>query len=180
MSRIRQIKPTWFLDKELRRGTTADARELYIGLWMLADDDGWLAWDEERIAAELYPFESIKRRESHVARWADQLERLNGEAPHLVVYDCGHAVVPKMAAHQRIAGTRATSVHKRHVEVCRNVRSRVSLQVATRSHGIGIGTVGNVKVGTVDAPARAPDGAAGEMSEFQTKVPRLVALGKSS
>ena len=31
MSRIRQIKPSWFLDKELRRGTTADAREFYVG-----------------------------------------------------------------------------------------------------------------------------------------------------
>ena len=38
--RIRQIKPGWWLDKELRRGLSADAREFFIGLWMLADDDG--------------------------------------------------------------------------------------------------------------------------------------------
>lgn len=178
MSRIRQIKPSWFLDKELRRGTTADAREFYVGLWMLADDDGWLAWDEERIAAELYPFDPIRRREDRVAKWSDALERLNGTSPHLVVYDCGHAVVPKMAAHQRIAGNRTTTVHRRHEEVCRNVRSRVSLQGATRSHGTskGIGKVGN---GTVGNTAGAREDAAPE-SEFRTKVPMLVALGGKS
>ena len=63
MSRIRQIKPSWFLDKDLRRGTTADAREFYIGLWMLADDAGYLEWDPERIGAELYPFDPIAKRE---------------------------------------------------------------------------------------------------------------------
>lgn len=172
LSRIRQIKPSWFLDKELRRGTTADAREFYIGLWMLADDDGWLAWDEERIAAELYPFEPIRKREVRVAKWSDALERLNGGSPHLVVYDCGHAVVPKMAAHQRIAGTRTTSVHKRHIDICRHVRSRVSLQEATSSHG---NSEGNSVVGKVGNSARAPEG--GAESEFQSKVPRMVALG---
>ena len=186
MSRIRQIKPSWFLEKELRRGTSADAREFYIGLWMLADDDGWLVWDEERIAAELYPFDPIRRRETNVAKWASQLERLNADAAHLVVYDCGHAVVPKMAPHQRIAGTRTVSVHKKHVDSCRGVRSRLSLQVATealepdvatRSHGTSEGRVGNGKErnGT-SREATPPDGGLAE-SEFQERVPRLVALG---
>jgi hypothetical protein len=169
VSRIRQIKPSWFLDKELRRGTSAEAREFYIGLWMLADDDGYLVWDVERIAAELYPYDPDKRRERNVERWAEQLERLS-EQPHLIVLTCGHASVPKMPAHQRIQGTRTTSVHKKHVETCRASRSRVSLQVATEASERSVATrspgrveVGNGKerrVGNGSAGARAPEGAA--------------------
>ena len=179
MSRIRQIKPSWFLDKELRKGTSAEAREFYIGLWMLADDDGWLVWDEERIAAELYPFDPIARRERNVAKWAGQLEHLNEKAAHLVVYDCGHGTVPKMAAHQRIAGNRTTSTHRKHQETCRGARSRVALQVATEdletpsatgSHGRELGGVGNgtVRNGTGSAREPAPSGAA--RSEFEDQI----------
>ena len=193
MSRIRQIKPSWFLDKELRRGTTADAREFYVGLWMLADDAGYLVWDVERIGAELYPYDPIVRRERNVAKWATTLEMLNRDDPHLIVWDCGHARVPKMPGHQRIAGTQTTSVKRVHVgdpdrlvrpsDECEGARSRVSLQeatdgVANRSHGMGIGTVGNVTVGNgSSAGARAPEGAAPADSDFRAKVPRDVALG---
>lgn len=177
MSRIRQIKPSWFLDKELRRGTTADAREFYIGLWMLADDGGYLTWDIERIAAELYPYDGVSRRERLVETWATSLETLNAEEPHLVVYSCGHAAVPKMPAHQRIAGKRTVSVKEAHA-MCRNVVRRNRLTVdelatgtgeptmATDSHGIGNGRERNGTVGVVETP-----------SEFQRKVSRKAALG---
>lgn len=157
MSRIRQIKPSWFLDKELRRGTSADAREFYVGLWMLADDDGFLSWDVERIAAELYPYDAERRRERNVERWAEGLEKLNADAPHLVVYTCGHASVPKMPGHQRITGTRTTTTHRRHAESCRDARSRLWLQEAPRSPGIG--RVGN---GT---EREERDGIAGERAD---------------
>lgn len=176
MSRIRQIKPSWFLDKQLRRGTTADAREFYIGLWMLADDAGYLVWDEERIAAELYPYDPERRREANVAKWAGVLERLNADEPHLIVWDCGHARVPKMPGHQRIAGTQTETVKRAHLgdpekmkrpdrEACETACSRVSLQeatdvVATSSHGIGRVGNGKERNGT-DAPERAPEGASG-------------------
>lgn len=176
MSRIRQIKPSWFLDKELRRGTSADAREFYIGLWILADDAGYLVWDVTRIGAELYPFDPIRGREKHVEKWAGQLETLNEDSPHLVVWDCGHARVPKMPDHQRIAGTQSFVVAKRHREECREVRSRLSLPVATedvepqgatRSHGIGRVGNGRERNGTVGTAARE-----GAPSEFQERVPR--------
>jgi hypothetical protein len=175
VSRIRQIKPSWFLDKELRRGTSADAREFYIGLWMLADDGGYLTWDIERIAAELYPYDGVSRRERLVASWADSLETLNAEEPHLVIYSCGHGRVPKMPAHQRIAGKQSVGVWEAH-KSCRNAVSRRRLTVAigvgeptmaTDSPGREIGTERN---GTVVVGA----------TEFQTKVPRDKALGRAS
>ena len=187
VSRIRQIKPSWFLDKTLRRGTNADTREFYIGLWMLADDAGYLVWDEERIAAELYPYDTDKRRERNVIKWAEALMSLEPVDPHLIVWDCGHARVPKMPGHQRIAGTMTFTVKRIHAgdqgnpppDACRRARSRTSLHVATESESLdvatgshGIGRVGNGKernVGNGSAPAGA--------SEFEEKVPRLVALG---
>jgi hypothetical protein len=181
MSRIRQIKPSWFLDKDLRRGTTADAREFYIGLWMLADDAGYLAWDVERIGAELYPFDPITRRERNVEKWAAVLERLDPAEPHLIVWDCGHGRVPKMVKHQRIAGNQTFAVKAVHAGMegvrgpdpgCVRARSRLSLQVATGPESLHVATgspgrelveVGNgtVRYGTVgSASAPAPDGGA--------------------
>jgi hypothetical protein len=189
VSRIRQIKPSWFLDKTLRRGTNADTREFYIGLWMLADDAGYLVWDVERVAAELYPYDHDKRRERNVLRWGESLMALEPEDPHLVVWDCGHARVPKMPGHQRIAGNQTFAVKKIHAgdqgnpppDRCRKARSRPSLQVATDpeslqvatgSHGNseGNGRERNGEVGNGSAPA-------GATTEFQEKVSRLVALG---
>lgn len=177
MSRIRQIKPSWFLDKELRRGSTAEAREFYVGLWMLADDEGFLIWDVERVAAELYPYDPTTRRERNVAKWAGQLMALSPTNPHLVVYDCGHGYVPKMKQHQRVAGTRSEGIRNAHRDRCRDVSRRTSLQVATPSHGRELVGVGNVEEGTVVTPGRAPDDAPGG-TRFQRLVPRDVALGK--
>jgi hypothetical protein len=178
VSRIRQIKPSWFLDKELRRGTSADAREFYIGLWMLADDGGYLTWDIERIAAELYPYDGVSRRERLVATWADSLATLNAEEPHLILYSCGHAAVPKMPAHQRIAGKRSTSVKEAHGMCRSSVRlnrlpiANLSTEagepiVATDSHGREHGRERNGTVGV-------------EPTEFQKKVPRAAALRSAS
>lgn len=177
MSRIRQIKPSWFLDKELRRGTTADAREFYIGLWMLADDAGYLRWDVERIAAELYPYDGVARRERLVSTWSASLETLNPTEPHLVIYTCGHGRVPKMPAHQRIAGKQSVGVKDEHLS-CRDAVSRRRLPVAieggepksaTDSPGRepGSGTVGNGRV--LDPRKREDDG---KVSEFRQKVSR--------
>lgn len=169
MSRIRQIKPSWWLDKNLRRNTSADAREFYIGLWQLADDAGILEWDVERIGAELYPYDAVSRRERNVAKWADALAAVQPESPHLVVWTCGHAAVPKMPGHQRIAGKQTFTLRDRHRE-CRSP-SRREPPSATDSHGIGRVGEGTERVGRVGAPAREPDGS-GAPTEFQLRVPR--------
>lgn len=182
MSRIRQIKPSWFLDKQLRRGTSADAREFYIGLWMLADDAGYLVWDVERIGAELYAFDGIAARERNVERWAEQLETLDETSPHLIVWGCGHARVPKMPGHQRIAGKQTFSVGEKHRDLCRSAvsrreppdatdsREREEPPLATDSPGrVGKGKVGN------GSHARRREGET--ESEFARRVGRPAFLG---
>lgn len=123
--RIRQIKPGWWLDKDLRKGLSAEAREFYIGLWMLADDDGWLVWDIARIAAELYPYDSVKHREARVQAWAERLQALCPTDPHLVVYECGHGRVPKLADHQKSGGRPVFTTREAHRTDCARVAQEV-------------------------------------------------------
>lgn len=56
MSRIRTIKPEFFLDDELAELTPL-TRLLFIGLWTLADCEGRLEDRPKRIRAQLHPFD---------------------------------------------------------------------------------------------------------------------------
>lgn len=115
--RIRQIKPAWFTDKALQTGLKADAREFYVGLWMLADDDGWFEWDIDVIGVAIYGFQAYSRRAVLIERHSQALLLLTPETPHLIIHPCGHAQVPKMPQHQRVSeAKRVTTDHRRHTE----------------------------------------------------------------
>lgn len=98
--RIRQVKPEFWKDAKMAE-LSEGARLFFIGTWQLADDAGWLRWDVANIAAELYPFGGRSSRERRVTRHAEALVKLG----RLHLHDCGHAQVPKMPAHQHLAGT---------------------------------------------------------------------------
>lgn len=110
--RIRQIKPEFWKDAKLAT-LTEGARLFFVGTWSLADDAGWLRWSIAEIAAELYPFESRRMRERRVEKHGEALAAIG----RLHLHDCGHAVIPKMPAHQHLAGTtrRVTTIHAEHV-----------------------------------------------------------------
>lgn len=134
--RIRQIKPDFWKDArmaDLSEGT----RLFYVGTWQLCDDAGWMRWDVPNIAAELYPFEGRAARERRVNRHADALARLG----RLHIHDCGHAQVPKMPAHQHLAGTtrRVLTVAQEHVKCGAPATNRDSPRLPAP---VGIGSVG--------------------------------------
>lgn len=111
------MKPSWFTDRALQTGVHADTREFYIGLWMLADDDGWFEWDEDAIGVAIYGFLPLGRREHLIAKHALALMELTPETPHLLMHGCGHSQVPKMPQHQRVSDAkRVMSDHRKHVE----------------------------------------------------------------
>ncbi len=56
MSRIRTIKPGFFIDEELAELTPLN-RLLFIGLWTLADGEGRLEDRPKRIRAQLHPYD---------------------------------------------------------------------------------------------------------------------------
>jgi hypothetical protein len=112
--RIRQIKPAFWTDKLMAR-LPKSTRLAFIGLWMLADDAGWIeSFDVEQAAAELYPWEPVKRRERELSV---DVERLI-EAGRVVRSDCGCIQVPHLAEHQRVSGVRsfrARDAHAKHL-----------------------------------------------------------------
>ena len=144
--RIRQIKPTYWLDKDLQTRMRADAREFYIGLWMLADDAGWLEWDVTRVGAELYPYRSSAARERFVATAAAALQALCPADPHLVIEDCGHARVPKIVEHQKFGGRPVYTVRDAHARGCARMRADARPgRVGDGRERNGIGTVGDAR-----------------------------------
>jgi hypothetical protein len=166
--RIRQVKPAFFKDARIAE-LPAPVRLFYIGLWMLADDAGWLWWDVAEVGNELYGYEPRKPRERHAQQYLDALVL----SKRVLMHPCGHIEIPSFTEHQRLAGTtkQVRTTLKEHASRCHPqppADTRGSPQSPdTVRNGIGIGTE---RLGTVSENAR-------ETSEFQEKVPRLVALG---
>ena len=98
--RIRQVKPAFWSDSVIA-ALPAPARLFYIGLWMEADDAGWLRWDCSQIANELYGYESRKRRERDVEAFLALLVK----AERVVVHPCGHVEIPRLTTHQHLSVT---------------------------------------------------------------------------
>jgi hypothetical protein len=89
------IRPGYWTDTDLQTRLTAEVREFYVGLWMEADDAGYVAWDVDRIGADLYPFRALAWRRKRIPEWIQEL------ASHVRVLDCGkHAVIPNLTKYQ--------------------------------------------------------------------------------
>lgn len=89
------IRPAYWTDADLHTRLTAEQREFYIGLWMLADDAGYVAWDIDRVGAELYPYKTPAWRARRLPEWISTLE------PHVRTLECGkHVVIPNLTKHQ--------------------------------------------------------------------------------
>lgn len=74
--RGRYLMREYWSDSDLFLRLDAAKRELYVGLWMLADDEGWLPRDVPAIAAALYRYEDRAPRESTVRAGLDRLREL--------------------------------------------------------------------------------------------------------
>lgn len=98
--RIRQVKPAFWSDSRLAELPEA-VRLFYIGLWMEADDAGWLRWDAVEVARDLYGYEGRAKRERRVAQMFQTLV----DSERVYIHPCGHAEIPKMTTHQRLAGS---------------------------------------------------------------------------
>lgn len=172
--RIRQVKPSFWTDDKLA-AMPAAVRLFYVGLWMVADDAGWLRWSVPEIANELYGYESRRKRERDVVAFARVLE----EAGRVKRFDCGHAIVPTLTDHQRFSGAtkQVHTVEKEHRKCGESEGPRTSPQVPATprpvSHGGGLGD-GTGRVVPVSQTRKRDDE---ELTEFQAKVDRKTALG---
>jgi hypothetical protein len=164
--RIRQVKPAFWTDSTIA-GLPPAVRLFYIGLWMLADDAGYLRFDTPQIANELYGYESRKKREREVDAFANSLI----EEGRVVLYGCGHAFIPHLTDHQRLSGEthRVVSVKREHEGCTRSPASPRTSPLVPDTVRNGRGTVGNVKERNGTPRAGEPDGPLAEISEFREK-----------
>ena len=109
--RIRQVKPDLWTDPVTARFSDG-AMRLYIGLWTLADDAGYLVWDTEQIGALLYAYDVPKGRVKRIDRAAAEIV----DSGRMTIYDCGHAVIPTLPRHQRFSSSkRVVTVQAKHI-----------------------------------------------------------------
>jgi len=113
--RIRQIKPAFWADARIAE-LPEPTRLFYVGLWMIADDAGWLRWDPIEVARDLYGYESRRRRERRVVAMFDQLVT----AGRVMAHPCGHAEVPTLTEHQHLGGStkQVRTVFNDHTRGC--------------------------------------------------------------
>jgi hypothetical protein len=114
------VRPEFFADDKMGK-LSVGSRLTYVGLWCLADDDGWLAWDTPSIAAQLFPFESIRVRERRVAVARDELVALGRLAIHEDA--CGCAIIPTLPLIQKIGGNKSYQQRERHEKAHRKAKS---------------------------------------------------------
>jgi hypothetical protein len=111
--RVRLIRPAYWTDTDLHTRLTADQREFYVGLWMLADDDGYVSWDVDRVGAELYPYRPLRWRRKNVPAWLEVI----GPA-HARLLECGrHVLVPNLPKYQSPPRP-SSQVKREHMAAC--------------------------------------------------------------
>jgi len=111
--RGRYLMREYWSDSALFTRLTAEQREIYVGLWTLADDAGWLPRDVPAIAAALYRFEDHEPREARLRVALARLKVLG----KLESYRCGCLFLPAVAKYPR-AGKKSVehqSVHQTHL-----------------------------------------------------------------
>jgi hypothetical protein len=153
--RIRQIRPEFFTDPVTGR-LAPDVQVAYVGLWIVADDAGWMDWDVSQIGAVLYPYRSVRSREALILKAGAALVAVG----RLLVLDCGCARIPTLPTHQRIGGNKSYTAYERHQKHAAQQR----MDLYARNVTLGDGSNGT----------HEPDAANGGGAGFREK---LVAAG---
>ena len=132
--RIRQVKPEFWSDPDMAE-LPAPVRLTYIGLWNLSDDAGWFVADATYIAHQLYGYDDRATREDTVAEHIHALQA----AGKVVLEDCGHALIPTLAVHQRqSAATRRVEMVKKAHEQCIAAAFRSKQQQSAESRSVSV------------------------------------------
>ena len=157
--RGRYLMREYWSDSDLFLRLTADERELYQGLWMLADDAGWLPWDVPGIASAIYRYLDRTPRESKVRVAVTKLARI-GKVERFGCCIFLPAVARYPRAGKKTADHKAT--HQTHSKVFKPsgpARDK-PIQTDLNPSPVVIPSLPDV------AGARAPEGAAPDVSDF--------------
>lgn len=107
--RGRYLMREYWSDSALFLKLTAEEREFYQGLWMLADDEGWLPRDVAAIGAALYRYEDRGPAEAKVRSGLSRLRDIGKLQSHR----CGCIYLPVVTKYPR-AGNKNTDHAQNH------------------------------------------------------------------
>lgn len=172
--RGRYLMREYWSDSDLFLKLTADQREVYQGLWMLADDAGWLPRDVPAIAAAMFRYEDREPRENRIRGALDRLRVIGKVESHR----CGCLYLKSVARYPR-AGKKTAEHAEKHRAHSNGFEPTKRHSNRLRQTDLNASPDPSLSRPDV-AGARAPEGAAPAESEFQAKVPRLTALGSRS
>lgn len=158
--KTRLIRPEFFSDTKLA-DLDDGARLLYIGLWAIADDDGYFEWDLRAIAAVLYPFRDEAVRRPAVERWIGELRTLD----RVRELECGvHGLVPTLPTHRAKGGNSTYSHRDKHRRACLSVRVRTGTYTNVSESGNESGNESG-RSGALEESFRATGGFAAGLAE---------------
>lgn len=167
--RGRYLMREYFADSDIFRKLTEREREIMVGLWMLADDEGWLPRDIPAISAAIYRYVDPSTREGWVKEALERLAKVGKAEKHRC------CVRMTSVSNYPRAGTKSyehRDEHKRH-----KPSQRESSQTGTESSPSPVPTLPNPSVPVV-AGARAPGGRGGPVTKFRELVPPPAGYGK--
>lgn len=159
--RGRYLLREYWSDSDLFLKLDAQQREVYVGLWTLADDEGWLPRDVPAIAAALYRYEDRAPREKMVRATLDRLREMR----KVISHRCGCLYLPSVARYPR-AGKKSNehlAEHMRHSDRSNGIQSD--------SNALPDLTL-PIPNPTLPDGSRARGGAPVDSSEFRRRVPR--------
>lgn len=118
--RTRLIRPTFWADATVA-ALPVPARLTFMGLWGMADDDGYFDWRPSEIAAELYryapPAARTRSVEDHLARLVIPGE--GEEVGPVQRLECGrHGRIPSMPKHRIQSGRHTFPTREQHLSTC--------------------------------------------------------------
>jgi hypothetical protein len=110
--RARLVRPEFWTDSTVALMPDS-TRLFYIGLWCIADDAGFIEWDEDAIGMQLLGYRSPAARRRVITA---AVKTLVG-AGRVKLLECGrHAVIPTLPRHAITGGNKSERVKTAHSE----------------------------------------------------------------
>jgi hypothetical protein len=159
--RGRYLMREYWSDSDLFLRLEAAERELYQGLWMLADDAGWMPRDVPAIAAALYRYEDRAPRERMVSNGLARLQKLGKVETHRCCL-----FLPAVSKYPR-AGRKSNEHEVNHAE--HQSKTKRSDRIQRETNPSPVPSLPDPSLPVV-APARAPEGAAATGPSLKDRV----------
>lgn len=103
MARIRTIKPDFFADEDIAT-LPPEARLLFVGTWLFADDEGLVRWNAAYLASQVFPYdlEGDPGLIERVRGWMTLLERGGFVLPYTATNRQRYGWIVKFGRHQKV------------------------------------------------------------------------------